>query len=149
MNGTTMTNKNNFPDGPGYSPDGGSFWARDGKLYWEDGDVTSADIFFRSMPCKHGIDYSAWTPEQFAAKKRLSFPDGSVAHVNLARGSGHHIVVVVRPDGDRECNWDRVWVRTETGNEYCVKLDHVSSRIDDPEEWPEWAKNAETFSPHN
>ncbi len=46
-------------EGPGWSPDGGEFWVRDGYLYWSDGtrwDMTNGDI--RIGTASHNNDYS-------------------------------------------------------------------------------------------
>lgn len=52
-------------DGPGWSPDGGKFWMKDGKCYWETGHITNG-LPLRMMPLghEHDEDYSAWTPYQ-------------------------------------------------------------------------------------
>lgn len=57
-------------NGPSWSPDGGSFWRKDGKLYWEDGDITEDGGMMREMPTMtpesewHKFeDFSAWTDE--------------------------------------------------------------------------------------
>ena len=41
-------------DGPGFSPDGGRFWKRGDKIFWEDGEITSAtsEGVFRCMKIK-------------------------------------------------------------------------------------------------
>jgi hypothetical protein len=62
-----------LPEGPGWSPDGGRFWVKDGKSYWEDGDITDLSIeghLFRTMPGNaSGEDYSAWSEEKRSAEK--------------------------------------------------------------------------------
>jgi len=58
-----------WPQGPGFSPDGGCFWSRGGKLYWEDGEITEDTIIFRGMPMTSGEDYSAWSDEKRAEVK--------------------------------------------------------------------------------
>ena len=58
-----------IPDGPGWSPDGGEYWVRDGKVYWEDGTVRElSKSLFRTMPggYQHANDYSAMITESDA-----------------------------------------------------------------------------------
>lgn len=63
-------------NGPGWSPDGGSFWRKDGKIYWEDGAICD-DGWIREMPDDpipesewHKYeDYSAWSDEKRAEVK--------------------------------------------------------------------------------
>jgi len=58
-------------NGPGFSPDGGNYWEKDGVLYWEDGDITvlGPNVWLRTMDVSTGIDYSAWSDEERAAVK--------------------------------------------------------------------------------
>ena len=69
-----MNNESN--EGPGWSPDGGRFWRKDGKLYWEDGDITEDGGIMREMPdlrpkseWKEGENYSLWSDEKRAEVK--------------------------------------------------------------------------------
>jgi hypothetical protein len=61
--------------GPGWSPDGGAFWRKDGKEYWEDGDITENAIFRVSLYVAPESDwhkyenYSEWSDEKRAAVK--------------------------------------------------------------------------------
>lgn len=62
------------PNGPGWSPDGGNYWAKDNVLYWHDGDITKLGpgIAVRlGFPGSNdnGEDYSAWTDEHRAEVK--------------------------------------------------------------------------------
>lgn len=64
------------PNGPSWSPDGGSFWRKDGKLYWEDGDITEDTGMIREMLYSipesdwHKYDdFSAWSDEKRAEVK--------------------------------------------------------------------------------
>ncbi len=72
--------KDYSPNGPGFSPDGGHFWRKDGKLYWADGDITPDGGIMREMPPLPGHEngvpesewhkyenYSAWSDEKRAA----------------------------------------------------------------------------------
>ena len=59
---------NNIPDGPNWSPDGGYFFTRGNKLFWEDGEITDMPIDqligIRVMPGGlHCEDFSQWTDE--------------------------------------------------------------------------------------
>lgn len=60
-------------EGPSWSPDGGSFWRKGGKIYWEDGDITEDGGMMREMLYSipesewHKYeDYSAWSDEKRA-----------------------------------------------------------------------------------
>lgn len=55
-------------DGPGWSPDIGKFWFKDGLTYCEDGDVLPPDAIYRISSQIHEVeDYSAWSDEKRAA----------------------------------------------------------------------------------
>jgi len=59
-------------EGPGFSPDGGRLFVREGVIYWANGDVTPAEgpqIMIRYMPCDDGEDYSLWTDDQRARRR--------------------------------------------------------------------------------
>lgn len=69
-----MSNKPKTPQGPGWSPDGGAFWRRDGKIYWESGHVAPDFGMIRESP--ESIpesewhlheDYSSWSDRKRAA----------------------------------------------------------------------------------
>ena len=63
------------PNGPSWSPDGGRFWRKDGKLYWSDGEITDDGGIMREMPTMPGVDYShyenysEWSDEKRAEVK--------------------------------------------------------------------------------
>jgi hypothetical protein len=62
-----------MPDGPGWSPDGGYYYVRDGMIYWSDGEV--GDTRKGQGPCRLGVnsdyshveDFSQWSDEKRAA----------------------------------------------------------------------------------
>jgi hypothetical protein len=78
------------PNGPSWSPDGGSFWRKDGKLYWEDGSITDDGGMMREMPTPipesewHLYeDYSAWSDEkraEVAAARKAEREQAKSAH---------------------------------------------------------------------
>lgn len=78
----TNTNETRrFPyleDGPGYSPDGGSFWRKGNQIFWSSGDITDLKdgLMFRFMKAS-GEDYSEWSDQkreqvkmEYAEKRR-------------------------------------------------------------------------------
>ena len=59
-----------LPDGPHWTPDGGRFWAKGGKYYWPDGDVTTNQplrLWDTNVTPESVEDYSAWSDEKRAA----------------------------------------------------------------------------------
>lgn len=72
-------------NGPGWSPDGGAFWRKDGKIYWEDGEITDGNEMIREMigVKSDGEDYSVWTNEHRArvkAEKAAERAEAEMAH---------------------------------------------------------------------
>ena len=85
---------NETRNGPGWSPDGGYFWRKDGKLYWSDGDITDDGGMMRQMPCDDpksfysGVEnFSEWSDEKRATvraeaqKKRDEYRAKSDAYI--------------------------------------------------------------------
>jgi hypothetical protein len=55
--------------GPGWSPDGGYFWVRGSKMYWEDGDVWElkpgkAPVIRLAVHKVNCEDFSKWSDEK-------------------------------------------------------------------------------------
>lgn len=63
-----------WPQGPGYSPDGGKYWIKGHFIYWHDGQVGDLrdGLMIRVMPggYHHDENYSAWSDEHRAKVKQ-------------------------------------------------------------------------------
>lgn len=66
--------KTEWPQGPGWSPDGGRYWIKGHFIYWHTGHVGDLrdGAVFRVMPggYQHDEDYSAWTDEHRAQVRK-------------------------------------------------------------------------------